>query len=83
MWINMGPTPIQSTVGCSNYGKGNLTGRISDVVVAVGPSDNNHWLIGGAVGVAWETHDLVSTHGRHGPMTRRVWQWDIIESNTR
>jgi uncharacterized protein (TIGR03437 family) len=44
-WTSIGPAPLDSA----------YTGRIT--AVAVDPSDANHWLLGGATGGIWESHD--------------------------
>ena len=44
-WTSIGPAPLGLQ----------WTGRIT--AVAVDPSDGNHWLLGGATGGIWESHD--------------------------
>jgi hypothetical protein len=49
-WVSIGPSPIYPPTPATNW-----SGRV--MAIAVDPGDANHWLVGGALGGVWETHD--------------------------
>jgi photosystem II stability/assembly factor-like uncharacterized protein len=55
-WTSLGPSTFVFGSGASSFW---VTGRVS--AVAADPGDPNHWLVGGAEGGVWDTHDAGAT----------------------